>query len=191
MPSLPDLKSVGTADPSEHILMECYSLMFPEPVSLELQQLQTPEVVAGGFSALKDQGVMNELQWVVFCTSHLTGGIANGGVWDGLLGNQPQLVADCVPLLKLLGLESAADRFGRLFGPVFELQDRVRQELKMGETVNMEQYWEDLQAAEELLIEDDVEVLVEDFLGEFGSSEPTLKSKVEDAAVSYLISNSR
>jgi hypothetical protein len=186
MPSLPDLGAEAAGGSSEQLLMDYYALMFTETVSQELQQLQTPEAATSGVGFLQDQGIINELQWLVFCASHLTGGIASGGVWDGLLGNQPKLVADCVPLLRRLGLANAAERFALVFAPILELQARVRQSLQLGASVNMEQYWDDWQTAEGKLNDDDVESFERDFLGEYGASAPTLKSEIEDAAISLV-----
>lgn len=189
MPSAPQLDALDRSPSSEIVLSDLYNLIFTDHISLELQQIQTPETLTGGYISLKELGVMNEFQWVVFCSSHLAGGIGNGGVWDGLLGNQPQLVADSVPLLKLLKLESIADRFNEVLAPVLTLQAAAKQSLQKFETFDIEQYWEDLQAAEDQINEENVELLEQDFLGQYGSSEPTIKSAIEEAAVSFAFSD--
>ena len=82
-PTSADIQSVDYSAEPRHVLADLYSVYFPEAISTELQQLRTPEVLTTGYRALVEQGKMTETQWVVWTASQFTGGISNGGVWDG------------------------------------------------------------------------------------------------------------
>lgn len=177
-----ELENVDMNAASEIVLADLYAIMFPEHTSIAMQNLRETHVLTEGYGYLRSGKKFPDLHWVVFCASHLTGGISNGGIWDGLLGNQPQLVPDVVPLFKFLGFEVEAADFKRVFEPVLSHHANCKNKV-----VDRDQYFVELQSAEDCLGDDDVDSWEHGFLGEYGSNNPTLKSKIEVAAVAYVV----
>ncbi|TCL08167.1 hypothetical protein BXY66_0200 [Shimia isoporae] len=174
-----DLAKFNRDQSDGFILGDLYVAMFPQDVSIELGQLRTPNVVINGYQSLLDTRQISENQWIVFCASHLIGGIANGGVWEGLLESYPQLVPDCIPLLTKLGLEAAAEEFEAVFAPLLTVQSTHRRNLAVTGQFDLAQYGEDYAAVGEILDEERVDAFERAF-------EDTYQAQIESAAVNFV-----